>query len=149
MRCPDCAKFVSLELQDPEVSNLDVAVDNVDAETKEVQFTITGNVRIVRTCAECSNELKEATLDIEQSVELGEDSELTAADITADYVKWFVENAPEVEETNINPIEEGGGRYQKSFFGAEVTFELKRDDKVIARVTWSDKVAASSMDELV
>lgn len=146
MRCPDCNKFTSLELQDPEVENLDVSVDNVEDGT--AQFCITGSVRLVRTCADCGMELKEATLDIEQTVELGEDGDLKAEEITPELLKRLTEEAPEAEATDINPIEEGGGRYAKSYFGAEVAFALTLGDKVLARVTWSDKVAASAMDEL-
>lgn len=55
MRCPDCNKFASFDTEtDPEI-NVEVAEDG----------QITGDVRIVNTCAECSTELKEATLDVD------------------------------------------------------------------------------------
>ena len=49
-------------------------------------------------------------------------------------------------------LEEGGGRYAKSYFGAEVTFDVrcscqKDTDAALYEGALSDKVAASEMDE--
>jgi uncharacterized Zn finger protein (UPF0148 family) len=157
MRCPTCEKFVSLELQEPE--SPDVSVEyNGDPDARRSRthglgflgrapgFIITGSIRIVRTCAECGEELKEATLDIDQEVEVGED--LTAAEKTEAATVTTYDDA-EVEDESVESIEEGGGRYKKSYFGAEVTFVIRAgpENAVVARVTWSDKVAASQMDE--
>src|SRR4051812_457683 len=55
MRCPDCQKFVSFDTDtEPEI---DVDVDD--------DGTVSGTVRIVNTCSECSQELTEANLDVE------------------------------------------------------------------------------------
>lgn len=62
MRCPDCNKFVSYdESAEPEVNDLQISEGNV-----------TGQVRVLLTCAECGTELKEANFDIDVSVELPE-----------------------------------------------------------------------------
>jgi hypothetical protein len=53
MRCPDCNKFVSLETQEPEVSDLQVEHNPPADKQSEHTFTITGSVRIVRVCGEC------------------------------------------------------------------------------------------------
>jgi hypothetical protein len=59
MRCPECSKFVAYDDgTDPEVDSVEVDEDG----------NVSGNVRIVLTCAECSTELKEATFDIEGSI---------------------------------------------------------------------------------
>lgn len=146
MRCPDCNKFVSLELQDPEVS--DLQVEHLEPEDKagEHRFNITGNVRIVRNCGECGQELKEANLEIDQEVELGENT-LDAAAV--ELHRTLDLSDATVEEDGVDSIEEGGGRYAKSYFGATVHFTVYLDKTAIASGEWSDKVAASEMDELV
>jgi len=53
-RCPDCNKFVSYD-------DGDVDVQSEDVESGEVRV----EVRIVKTCAECGTELKEANFDLE------------------------------------------------------------------------------------
>lgn len=146
MRCPDCNKFVSLETQEPEVSDLAVTHNEPEDAAGEHTFTITGSVRIVRNCGECSNELKEATLEIEQEAELGEG---VSANIAADYRSRTDLDDAEVEESGVDIIEEGGGRYAKSYYGASVTLDVRLGGMVIASVQWSDKIAASAMDELV
>lgn len=53
--CDQCQKFVSFDTeQEPE---LDLSVDD--------EGVVTGNARIVNTCADCGQELTEATLDVE------------------------------------------------------------------------------------
>lgn len=148
MRCPDCNKFVSLEMQDPEVECLDATTDAPADAQSERTFTITGSVRVVRCCAECGQEMKEANLDIEQEVELGENVHLkNPLEFYATLVWDKVDIS--VEEAGIDQVEEGGGRYAKSYFGASVVLEVHVLGEVVASVTWSDKVAASAMDELV
>lgn len=57
MRCPDCSKFVSMDMSYPELES------NLEFDT-EMQ-TVTGTVRIERNCAECGTPLKEGQLDAE------------------------------------------------------------------------------------
>lgn len=57
-RCPDCNKFVSYD-------DGDVDVQSEDVESGEVRV----EVRIVKTCAECGTELREATLDLSHAFE--------------------------------------------------------------------------------
>jgi len=57
-RCPSCNRFVSLELSDePEVN-----VATYDAESD----TLTFEARLVRMCAECGEEMSEATVSFEK-----------------------------------------------------------------------------------
>ena len=125
MRCPSCNKFVALEFQDPELIDIDVDADGVRAE-----------VRIVRCCAECGDELKEATLNL--------------------YYEWWKEFDEEhgdhdltVEETGIEPLEEDGGRYAKSYFGANVQFTVTCSCGQCFSAEMEEKIAASYMEELV
>jgi hypothetical protein len=147
MRCPDCNKFVAMESADPEVSLEVEYTPSHDADNKPIhEFMVTGSVRIVRNCAECGNELKEANFDVEQAVEFGED--VGAAVDVADFKEEDLESA-DVEETSSEATEEGGGRYAKSYYGAYIQFDVRVGGKVVASGEWSDKVAASGMDELV
>jgi hypothetical protein len=126
-------------MNDPELDG-DLSIDE--------EGTVTGQVRIVRVCAECGTELKEATLDLEQSV-----------DIPDTHVNKEGEDLHtlEVEEDGCEGIEEGGGRYAKSYYGAEVGFVVRCScdeakpltDRWSVTGSMSDKVAASHMDEMV
>lgn len=130
MRCPDCSKFVGLEFAEPEVENLEVNEDG----------HVTGEIRIHRDCADCGNELKEATfeIDVDLSEKVGDGHKGEGHEL-------------EIHEDSVEQIEEGGGRYKKSYFGARVEFHLtcecgKLED---ASGEYEDKLAASSMDEMV
>ncbi len=124
MRCPDCNKFTSMDLSEPEVE-LDVDDDG----------NVTAEINLSRTCADCGTELKTGSLTAEEQVDVaahqGEGHDLT------------------VEETGIESIEEGGGRYAKSYFGAAVNFEVhcSCQTAAVATGTVSGKMAASEMDE--
>ena len=136
-RCPDCQKFVSLEMQDPEVESCEIDIDGA----------ITASVRIVRSCAECSTEMKEATLEIEYTPD--EDEAKIVEEHQGDAHELIVEDGYSVEA-----LEEGGGRYAKSFFGAtlSVSVRCKCQKGAIVEplftVELSDKVSASAMDEM-
>ena len=155
MRCPDCSKFVGLEMQDPEDVALDLASE-LDGPTLHLSVSMTA--RIVRSCAECSTELKEANLEAEDEVEV------EACTIVKCMRKTSVEGAeietydwlddkhgdPDISDTNIDQIEEGGGRYAKSYYGAQVTYEVKcKCGELLHEGEITDKIAASAMDELV
>jgi hypothetical protein len=58
MRCPSCNKFVPFDTDsEPEV-DIDIDADG----------SVSGTVRIVNTCAECGEELKEASLDVSEDL---------------------------------------------------------------------------------
>jgi hypothetical protein len=150
MRCPDCNKFVSLEMSEPEVSNLEVEyTPGHDADNTPIhEFHITGQVRIARTCAECGQDMKEYTFDIEQDVEMGENVTFEMTEkLRADPSP--LNNVTVDDSPAVDIIEEGGGRYQRAYFGATVHIEVFLGTVIVAAVDWSDKVAASGMDELV
>lgn len=128
MRCSDCNKFVALDFEEPEVEN-----ESIDEEgCVEIE------VRLVRTCSECNQELKEATLYFEI-----EHAEACAAHRGEGHQL-------EVEITNVDSIEEGGGRWKKSYYGARVSYQITCSCSKTFSIEGnaSDKVAASEMDEI-
>lgn len=68
-RCPNCNKFVSVELADPEEQDLDASFDDKD----KSQGSVSLEVRLVKTCADCGEELEEATLNLEEDFTLTHD----------------------------------------------------------------------------
>lgn len=133
MRCPDCAKFVSMEFGEPEVEQIDVTPEG----------EVTCSVTLTRTCADCGNDLKTASIEMELDLTEQCKDHLNSEDSDDDT------HDLEIEEGEINQIEEGGGRYAKSYFGAEVCFTItcKCDPKFTVEGNVSDKVAASEMEE--
>lgn len=102
MKCPSCNKFAALEMQEPEVNEL-----SFDSESRMV----TADVRILRNSECCGDEMKEYTFNVEE--EVGQE--------IADKMDAILKDDPEaefdVEEGSVEILEEGGGRYRKSYFG--------------------------------
>lgn len=135
MRCPDCAKFVSMETNDPEVETIDI----------DEAGNVTATVRVVRVCADCGTELKETTLEMETDVSIeGHDSEATNDDGSDKHELL-------VEETNVEATERsvGKGRYARSYFGACVSFKVTcKCGGLDETGDLSDDCQASYFDEL-
>jgi hypothetical protein len=140
IRCPDCNKFVSFDQQEPEI----------EAEIDDTQ--VTGSVRLVLACAECGGELKEANIDFQEDI----DHECEAKP-KEDEEQFTLENesgesSDRYQATMVNkkgkviPIKP---RYQKHFYGADLSFEVKCNccGKTIT-VTSSVEEQASGFDEL-
>lgn len=160
MRCGSCEKFVSMDMGDPEVDLNDVEIDYAD--DGKGTGTVSGTVRIVRVCADCSDELKEATLELTHEFPLPPKDEAVKAVVTGArsttpgpdaLVAPAFEDEPaehefEIEEDDVNPIEES--HKKKSYFGAEVCFTVTCICGCGFTYSGSmqDKVAASEMDEL-
>jgi hypothetical protein len=114
-----------METQEPEVQSLVMNGEDVVAE-----------VRIVRACADCSAELKEAMLTAEAPCPLEDCRCEDGSD------GWEVEGDAEL-------VEEGGGRYRKSFYGFKMEATVKCPAcNSSATVTLEEKVAASQMEVL-
>lgn len=153
MRCPDCNKFVSLELGEEPEAELEVS-DGV----------VTGTVQIVRNCADCGTELKEATFDVEVTLptlvehanEIAaarearekEHKDKEVAGETPSMDEDEDEHDMEVEVDECQATEEGGGRYKKSYYGVDVTFTAKCSCGKEEQGSFEDKIAASHMDEV-
>lgn len=98
MRCPDCNKFVPYDDPHEVETENELELDNHE---------ITGSLRLVLKCAECGTELKDASVDISQSVEIDDkhkDHELTL----------------DADEPEAATKTEGKGRGTKTFYGATV-----------------------------
>lgn len=124
-RCESCQKFAALETQEPEIDGYEVNEDGV----------VTVSARLVRSCADCGGEMKETNFDLEGTVE----------DLCA--CKKRELDVEEAESPEI--IEEGGGRYAKSFYGVKcvATVTCQKCEKKWT-VEMSDKTPASAMDDL-
>ena len=132
MRCPDCSKFVSMET---EIDEPTIDLNNT---------TVSCEVHISRNCADCGTELKSADLSLECDL----------IEVCADLAGCFNADGTEkeghdvtLEEDGVEPLEEGGGRYAKSYYGASVNFSVKCSCGKEASTSVTDKVAASDFEE--
>jgi len=128
MRCPDCEKFVSYEMADPEmVQEVEYDNGNVSAE-----------VRLVKQCADCGAELEETSIYFDQSADFEHDDE-----------HEMVADADDPESTERT---EGSGRYMKKFLGVSISYKIRcitEGCNFVYEGTLEDDVQASSFDSLV
>jgi hypothetical protein len=138
MRCPDCNKFVAFDEADPEVDSLEISEDG----------TVTAEVRIVNNCADCGSELKEATFQLEEQVDIpeghsGEGHQLEIEEAGA-------ERTQRSGYYKKGEFVSAGGRYAKTYYGASVSYEITCECGALEiSGTLEDDVQASGMDELV
>lgn len=134
MRCPACNKFVPFDdSNEPEVNGVDV----------EPNGEVTADVRVVLTCAECGEELKESSLNPSETVDLSghvvpegeeDDHQLEVAD----------------EGAELETRTEGSGRGLRTYYGARVTAKVTCTGcDFEADVELFGEVRASEMEELV
>lgn len=132
MRCNNCNKFVGLDLGDAEIQT----GPDIDE-----SGNITCEARIVRNCADCGTELKEANFSLEGQIDVdgheGDGHEL------------------EAEESSSEATERSDGksntpsRYRRAFFGVSVDVAVKCScGAELGHVVLTDEVQASGMDEL-
>jgi len=152
MRCPDCNKFVGFDEADPEIESLEVNEDGA----------VSISVRIVNCCADCGTELKEATFEMEadHSTEFAEHLKAEGIEETAE-PEPHAEHELSIEEAGYERTNRSGffkkgqfvpagGRYAKTFYGAEVSYEICCScGKFKAEGSLNDDVQASGMDEMV
>lgn len=172
MICPSCSKFAAFDTSgDPEVE-LEIdraedegAGDGEDAEVGldkaiDVRLYVTGTVRICLTSECCGEEMKEASFDVEEELELsrgeGCECDLGECDISTSesltdrsetFKERIAKRGPNKGQTVRTSIP---SRYQKRFYGAEVEIEASCScGKSTATSKWSDEVPASGMEEMV
>lgn len=125
VRCSSCEKFVSLETQEPEVSD-------TTGEINETGVYIQASATTNRNCAECSDTLKSLELEYELEVPI-EDfkgySELSDEDkvaLEAEMANGDSSQALDlsVEEDSTEADESGGGRYKKNLITSTVHFSV-------------------------
>jgi hypothetical protein len=152
MRCPDCSKFVSMDNDEPDLEEISIE-----------GATVSANVRLQRNCAECGTTLKSGSLEMEDDLDgnenLVEHLPCTECGVVGKASPGCAnkdfdhETGHElsVADINVEGTEEGGGRYAKSYFGAEVTYEVTCSctRKSVHEGVLSGRMAASEMDEEV
>lgn len=141
MRCDQCNKFVSFDTDvDPEPT-LDVSPEGV----------VSGSVRIVNQCAECGQELKEATFDVD--IDLSDEVEEHKKEHKAK--EHDLELAEDLSRTDRRQTTDRKGkpiknpRYQKQYYGAEGTVTVSCSCGWSTTASWSDEVQGSGMEELI
>lgn len=137
MRCPDCNKFVPYDdSNEPEVNDLSIEEDG----------TVTANVRILLTCAECGAELKDYEFDLDTQADLGEHD----TNKKADEGEEEIEHELEVEEDSVEMTTNttGKGRGMKTFYGVTLNANVKCSCGFETSVELNEEVQASSMNEL-
>lgn len=136
MRCPDCNKFVSYDEADPEVNDLEISDDG----------TVTAEVRIVNTCGGCGQDLKEATLDFSEEVDVsahsGEGHDLSVEESSCERTQrsgYFKKGV----------FVPAGGRYAKTFYGASLSYTVTCSCSEGFKIegVLEDDVQASGMDD--
>jgi len=133
-RCPDCNKFVPIEIEEVnETEGLEVQFCGEEGEAYE----ITGEVRLVKLCEECGTELEECLAEFQEEFD-GDDHERTNECELQD-----------PEETSIEGTDSGGGRYQKRMIGASVNVLVKCSCGWEEEVNITAEEAASYFDSLV
>lgn len=149
MRCESCSKFVSFEENDPEVGSLDISDDG----------NITGDIRIVNSCADCCTELKEYTFDINYEYTVPEEHKGAGHELAIE--EDGCERTSKSGYYKKGVWVPAGGRYAKMFYGyaldAHITCSCANEEKpegaeeipeLDEQITIEDFVQASSMDEL-
>lgn len=128
MRCPNCEKFVSLENGDPEIEQFDVQF-NPDGEKSS--FSVTACVRTTRTCADCSDTMKELQRDMDESFPLSkfEGWDKLSEDHRKRVVELLERKEIEAEESHEDGevSEGGGGRFKKNMLTLTLPFTLEID----------------------
>lgn len=135
MRCDQCNKFAAYDdSTEPEVE-IDLSDDG----------SFSGQVRIVLTHDECGQELKEASFDFEGEVPEEILNEHKGEDHSLDL---------EADGGELSSRSEGRGRSAKTFYGYDVSVDLRcdcqdRGAEPLWNKAFADDIQASHMDELV
>jgi len=108
MRCPDCNRFVSYD--EPEAE-----VDSYNFSEKQ----LTAEVRIVLKCAECGEELKEATKTFEKEITC---PECGGSNLECDNIDSNGDSRFEEKDDKGKPIK--NSRYLKTFYIANLVIEM-------------------------
>ncbi len=115
MRCPDCKKFVSVTQEDPEFEP-EVATDATGGLSQ--QGTVSGDIRLVLSCADCGTELAESTQSVEENFALVHEEGCKTLE---------AEDMPELEAeatATSNDRFEGKGRGARHYYGADIEVKL-------------------------
>lgn len=135
-RCPSCNKFPPVEQGDPE---LNIDIEDVDGKSGR----ITGDIRLVLNSGCCGDEIAESNQEVPDEATFehpvssdDEKHEVTIESESADATDRY-------EGRKGAPI-----RYQKHYYGADVTVDLKCKCGWTGQVTFKVEEAASAFDDL-
>jgi hypothetical protein len=122
-RCPDCNKFVGLENGEPEINSLDVTPNTGGI------LRVEADIRHVRQCADCSNELKEIDEHVEEEVDVEKFEGWDKLDeVQKKAIKDALENGEitvEADDSGTNADESGGHRYKKNMIVCTADYTLE------------------------
>jgi hypothetical protein len=131
-QCPSCNKLAGL---DTEVDDVSLELDGT---------SITGTVHVIRRSQCCSEDMKEATFDVD----------INLLDSNADLEEHKEEGHElEAEFDEGEVTESGGGRYKKNLIGFKVEYTVKcscqkEGEEPLVTGTAEDNMAASGYDEM-
>jgi hypothetical protein len=99
-------------MQDPEVNSVDFDASDLE------NITLSVDVRILRNSECCGDEIKEYTFN--QDADLDDElvEKMKALRVTNPDLDF------EANEGSVEPLEESGGRYKKSYFGFNLSVEI-------------------------
>lgn len=105
MRCTDCTKFVGSELV--------VEAEDADVSEEQEELVVSGEVRLVLQCSECSGELAESQQEYRETVGFGHKVEGCDGEV-------------EIESTEATEMDrfDGKGRGAKHYYGADIVVVL-------------------------
>jgi hypothetical protein len=138
-RCPDCNKFVSFEQADPEVE-LEVELAK-EEDGKPAEVNVTGTVRLVLNCGECSTEMAEANPDFEIEVPL---THQEADEHEVELVEEFAEPSDRYDGKPGTP-----SRYRRHFYGADISGKVRCSCGAEAEFNGTAEEQAGAFDSLV
>ena len=145
-RCPDCNKFVSLEIGEQEVSNIDVSESDATLEAT-----------VMLQCIECGGDMKQWNINI--TTDLPEEAAAHQVDHPDHELEVKADGEGEVSDSYRprkapKPRKDGSipkvpMRYQTHFysFSAEATVKCSCGEE-FDNISFSDEIEASGMDEL-
>lgn len=144
MRCPDCNKFVSFDAQEPELT-LEVELQYADKEPAEA--TVSGSVRCVLACGECGTELKDAEMEVEETVELVHIPDAESHEVSLDAESADPSDRVENKDRHGKLIK--NSRYMKTFYGADISVTVSCTCGASADANFNCEEQASGFNELV
>lgn len=137
-RCTSCNKMCSLTVEEPEEQSIDIEG------TEEP--TVTAQVRIERRSECCGDSVKEVIFDFEMAVVAYHEKD---SDDVVDYRKCTQTEGHEweLDDPTYDTVEEGGGRYAKSYYGVVINVDATcKGCELRATFEDSEKCAASEFE---
>lgn len=145
-RCQNCNKFSALNFDEPELGDFTADLD-LDPDSGDLAVHVHADIRLVRTSECCGDEMKTADLELEEDVVIARAEIEDHLDESDGKWSWKADHEAEADNDDPEQVEEGGGRYAKSYFGASVAYRITCNGKTVHEGSITDKVAASAMDE--